>query len=413
MKTNHTIDLSDLLRLQIGVEFANYKQLCLFLRKPILGGTTKIAQLKVWEQQISFKRDKQKFIIEDIHPDVIPSTTKLTKDMQDRVILLLYHAVSKVIEDYDCDDIWNNPAYNTNDTIYKETFTLKELFTFIGACNTNFITSSKYAQSNERYKQDPILRNLYSKSIFCDIPYWEFLDFYAEVNTRGRDLIKDIMQAVNKSYLATLTKTYTIVTSNKQSHVATQEEYQAIRASISEVLNREKYQIKGKKVPVSPSEKDIFLKKQTKLFYNDVCGTDWFIKNGITNFYTVYELIFTGTLFARLMQFCINNNIHESLIKQLSLAKEASKNRTISKINGVAKGQIDNNYIINITSQPNFIITREFLSDVFYNAEGNIAFDYKVYLSNAAKYEEEYKDKIKAIPVANTFAEFLALAGGN
>ena len=412
----HLIDLSYLTKLEINQVIPNYKELCILLNMPILGGAAKKAQLKVWEQQIKFKRDKYKYIVEDVYPEVIPTVTRITKDTQDRMILLLCATLSRVKEEHeDISFSWKDATYNTNDNIYKAIFTLKEIFTRIGICGDVFIDSQKLVDTNKHFKSDPSLRRIYKESIFGDIPYWEFTDFYAEINNRGRSIVTNVIKTVNSSYLATIDKVYIIAKQDKNNFIPTrkadEKEYQAIRAVISEVLNRDNYKVKKNNKFQTATEKDIFLQKKTKEFYKEVCEHEWFKQQNILNFHTAYEITFTGTLFSRLSKYCDINYIRESIKKNLEGSKDYSIQVTINNINKVTLGMETNAYKINIATSKEYIVNREFLGDIFYNNKDEL-FSYKDYLAKVDTYTLTYAAKLQEVVEPKNFMEFLAQAGG-
>lgn len=325
----HALDVMQLLNLHIGDKFDNYKELCKCLQVKPLAGNNKKAQLKVWEEQFSYTKDKYRFVITGIYPSVIPSNSRTTRDVEERMFLLLEkvyeHTYIKKIEDKEA-------------TLYKVHLTLDAIFLAIGVCNTNYIDNLHLFKDKNSIKRVDNMASAFSKSIFSDIRYREFCDFFSEVNDRGRRLLDTVFKKINSSYLAEVHKCYLLVYEGRNaSRVATQEEYHKVREIISKTLLKDEYlrECKGNTVPAT--EYSIFLAKKSAKFYKEVCNDKWFRDNDIVRFAPMYEFVFTDTLAERLLRYGEITNLHETLLNQLRNSIAYCNSITRNKIEKEAK----------------------------------------------------------------------------
>lgn len=289
--------------LSVGMVVKNYRELCRLLDQPALGGNAKDAQLKLFSCNFAFTKNKgdRVYTIDAIYPKPLEKTRKVSTT----TVLQTY----SILHDL-CDEIYDVDA----EDIIEVTRTKKQLQILLGICNDEFYENKKYATRNT-----PAAKSIYSRSIFSGIPLDHVLDFYSDVDSRGRGYISRLIESINSQHLVTVWKTYEIQTS-VGIRVCDNAQHILIEEAIGRTLLLPKYQrTTAEGIILASNEKDIFLQRQYTNFCKDILKDHWVVANGIKRIYPTYKFSFTKDLVQRLNSYATVYNITPELcIEQLN-----------------------------------------------------------------------------------------------
>lgn len=254
--------------LQVNQVVKNYKTLCLLLGEECKGGKSKLVQLKHWEDFIKYEKIGRAYKILEIYHNVdnFPRVSKLSSIEN---VLILEELAKHLSKEETLTRIYLSP---------------KEITLLLGICNENYYIYYHLKKNKEQYDE----------SIFSNIPFSEFIGFYSNISMRSRSHIYRLTQRLRFKGIK-IEKSY-IITGKHGKRYATEEEEIFIQGAIAKLLLSDKYNIKIDGKNVIENERDLFLRKKSEGFYEEVKKAKKLRNNDIFNFHVVYKFTFCNDI---------------------------------------------------------------------------------------------------------------------
>lgn len=160
--------------------FKNYNELCTYLNEPIMGGTSKIHQLKVWQDSFRWEKKGHKFIITNVIKPLEQREfmrTRKTKWYNNTAKQLLKAVSLTVGED-------REDKYRYNELVV----TANEAYRVIGLCNFNF---SKLKTPSEH-----------------EVKLEYRVQFHTEVSSKFYDILTNLLNTLQRFKIISWEKAY-------------------------------------------------------------------------------------------------------------------------------------------------------------------------------------------------------------